>query len=181
MKYRKKNRNIKLKKLAILLICVVLGAIGLVAYTHYRKRAEVPAANGQTIIYSPATDEEKKNNDINKEQIVANNNIQDTPTQTPGSNTQKKSVTPIITNTSSSINAYIPGIFEDGGVCTASFTKSGITKTKTSVGFQNVSYTQCSPIMLENNFLSPGQWAVTISYNSTSASGTSAPQTIEVN
>lgn len=181
MKYRKKNRNIKLKKLAVLLICVTLVATGIVAYTNYRKKAEVPTANGQTIIYAPATDEEKKNNDINKERIVANNNIQDTPTQTPGSNTQKKSVTPIITNTSSSINAYIPGIFEEGGVCTASFTKASITKTKTSVGFQNVSYTQCSPIVLENNFLSTGQWVVTVSYNSASASGASASQTIEVN
>ncbi len=177
-KYKKVKRS---KKLAVLLICVLFGGIGLLAYAHYHTKAGVPVSNGQTIIYAPATDEEKKNNGSNKEQIVANNNIQNTPPQTPGSNTQKKSVTPIITNTSSSVNAYIPGIFEEGGVCTASFTKAGITKTKTSVGFQNVSYTQCSPIVLENNYLSTGQWVVTVNYNSISASGTSASQTIEVN
>lgn len=73
------------------------------------------------------------------------------------------------------------GVFEEGGTCTATFVKDGETRSKTSVGFQNSSYTQCAPIDLEPGFLTKGTWSVVVSYASPKAEGASISKNFEVN
>jgi len=101
----------------------------------------------------------------------------------------KSDVTPIITvagqnQTSGQINvrAYIPGIFESTGTCTATFSLSGYNSvSKSSPGFQNVSYTTCTPINVSRSaFPVAGNWTLTVSYKSPAYKGTSAAQTVTI-
>lgn len=119
----------------------------------------------------PATEAEKQESEARKDQIVEEQKSQ--------SSTQSgtKTVTVVITDASSSgVRGYVQGVFEDGGTCTATATQGSQTLTKSSTGFENVSYTQCSPI---NWSLSGGTWTVNLSYKSAAASG-SASRTVEV-
>ena len=115
---------------------------------------------------NPPTEQEKRDAEENK------NNLAETPNPPPMTSDGKKQVTPqIISADRSEVRAYVPGVFEDGGTCTATATKAGeAPKTATSKGFKNVSYTQCEPI---NWSLPSGGWSVIVSYSSTAAKGTS--------
>ncbi|MCX6727360.1 MAG: hypothetical protein NTX11_00915 [Candidatus Saccharibacteria bacterium] len=185
--YKQKDQNKKSstrKKSILILIALVLigGLVGGGLYLRNRntqKTSDSPRV--ATINYAPATPNEKQESNDVKDKIVAQQ--KNNPAPSPGTNPPnegKKSVTPTITNTNGSINAFVSGVFEEGGVCTATFTKGSSTLSKTSVGFQNVSYTQCAPMDLGSGFLSPGVWNVTVSYASATAAGASASQTMEV-
>jgi hypothetical protein len=157
---------------------VILGAAG--GGYWYKNRSTTPepvAERKPTINYAPPTEAEKKEAADNKDRIVKETQEANNPAPTTSSG--KKAVTPTITNTRGSVNAYVSGIFEDGGTCTATFTKDGTTLSKSSAGFENVSYTQCAPIDI-TGFLSSGHWSVTVSYASATAEGSSASQTFEV-
>lgn len=125
-----------------------------------------------TVNTQPATEQEKAEAEQNKDRIASTNQSTNTG--------QKKTVKPVITDISNNtVRAYVSGVFEDGGTCTATFTKGGKTLTKTSSGFENVSYTQCGPINYEDGFLSPGKWSVTVKYNSATAEGVSDERSID--
>jgi hypothetical protein len=133
-------------------------------------------ADGKRVNLKPPTKEEKQSADANKEAIIQKNTtIKSAPTNT----TQKKQIDIVITDaTSNGVRAYVSGVFEEGGVCTATATQGSQIITQTSTGFQNVSYTQCAPI----NWGSPlanGTWSITLSYRSATAEG-SGTKTIEV-
>lgn len=163
----------------ITLVAVVLvGASGGIYLFKNRAPSNDTPARKPTINYAPASDTDRKENDDTKDRIV--NEQKQNPSTDPAP-TQKKAVTPTITGTTGSIKAYVNGIFEEGGTCTATFTKDGTTLTKSSAGFQNVSYTQCAPISIGDGFLSPGTWSMTLNYSSATAEGTTASQQIEVN
>lgn len=176
MKFRRPSKkNLLIGGLAL----VVIASAAVIFFVKHRTtKPAVSTERSPTINYGPATETEKKEVDANKDRIVKENQTTNT---TPTAGSGNKSVTPIITNTSRSINAYVTGIFEDGGTCTATFTKDGTSLSKSSVGFQNVSYTQCAPIDETPGFLSSGKWSVTVTYTSPTAEGTSAAQTFEVN
>ncbi|MCA9344957.1 hypothetical protein KC946_03910, partial [Candidatus Saccharibacteria bacterium] len=98
-----------------------------------------------------------------------------------GDNKAKKAVEPIISNSSDRlVTAYVAGVFEDGGKCEAIFTNGSVEKTKQSVGFQNVSYTQCAPLNLEPGFLTTGTWTLQVKYTSNTSSGISDKQEIRI-
>lgn len=182
--YKQKDQNKhrpNRKKIALILTALILtaGLIGGGLYIRNRrgqKSADTPRV--ATINYAPATPAEKQQVNDTKDKIVADQNKAKEAPQATGT---KKSVTPTITNTTGSISAYVMGVFEEGGTCTATFVKSGETLSKSSVGFQNASYTQCSPIPLESGYLSKGTWTVTVSYSSAAAEGTSLSKNFEVN
>ncbi len=165
----------------IALAVVVLAVTGGSSAVWLKSRAnqdQAPTERTATINYAPATEPEKKQAEDNKDRIVEEQKQTPTSSNSSGS---KKSVTPTITSTSGSVKGSVAGIFEEGGTCTATFTKDGTSLSRTSAGFQNVSYTQCAPINFSDNFLSPGTWTVTLNYSSATAEGTSASQTVEVN
>lgn len=185
--YKQKDQNkhtSNRKKTALIVIPLVLFIGLLIGGLYLRNRQAQTSSESprvQTVNYAPATPAEKKESNDAKDKIV--DQQKNNPTTTPGttpSNDGKKSVTPTITNTNGSINAYVSGVFEEGGVCTATFTKGSSTLSKTSVGFQNASYTQCAPMEIGNGFLSSGTWNVSVSYASSAAAGTSASQTMEI-
>ncbi|RTK95171.1 hypothetical protein EKI60_01805 [Candidatus Saccharibacteria bacterium] len=179
MKIRNKKTTSR-KKLAIAGALVILVAGGSVAVWELSNRDSDPASTERkpTINYGPATDTEKKEADANKDRIVKEQEQNNPSPETPSG---KKAVTPTITSTTGSIKAYVSGIFEEGGTCTATFSKGDSKLSRTSVGFQNVSYTQCAPIDISDGFLSPGTWSLVVSYSSATAEGSSGAQSVEVN
>ncbi len=135
------------------------------------------------INYSPATEQEKKAADKIKDLQSKEeaNNPQEETSESNQNSSSKKTVTPVITNVSAeSVSGYINGVFEEGGKCSAVFVKGSSKRTLTSTGFTNVSYTQCAPIEIPSNYLSSGTWKVTLKYESNKATGSSAPEQLEI-
>lgn len=132
--------------------------------------------NDDTLNLNPPTEEEIKETQQFKDELEKDTSTQQTkPSNTNGIN----QVNPVIVSLSSSeVTGYIPGIFEEDGACTATFTKDEETREFTSVGFGNVSNTNCEPIEISG--LSSGSWTVTLKYESTTSNGVSENSMLEV-
>ena len=163
----------------LLVALVLVLAVGGSAFAYTRlvdeeSSATTSGAGSQPgyVNLDPPTDQEKQETEAHKQSLA---NDQGTPSPTTPSS--KKQVTPVITSANhSEVNAYVSGVFEDGGTCTAVATKGSQVVTKSSSGFANVSYTSCAPISIS---LSAGTWLVVVSYGSAVAEGKS--QAYEVN
>lgn len=187
VKNKKINITKKIKKLfshkwiTAAVVAILLIAGFLIARNNKTPDTKNPTGD-LTINTQPATEQEKTETEQHKEQLPSASGSTGQNTNDGSTNTgQKKTVKPTITDTSNnSIKAYVSGVFENDGACTAIFTKDGKTLTKSSPGFENVSYTQCEPINFESGFLSPGKWSVTVKYSSATAEGTSEPKSMNV-
>ncbi len=110
------------------------------------------------------------------------------PTRTPAPvPSGKKTVTPFITGAlwdqSSGIldvEAYVPGLVEMDGTCTATATRAGHTATATATAAPGANDTECNPIDLTADQLSRGTWTITVSYVSKRSAGVSAARTVTV-
>ncbi len=131
----------------------------------YESAASDPQS-GEYINLNPPTEQEKKDAEENKKTLA-----EEPSPPAPPTSDGKKQVTPeIVSADRGEVRAYVPGIFEDGGTCTATATKGSQTETATSTGFGNVSYTQCEPLKWS---LPIGEWSVVVSYSSSTAKGSS--------
>lgn len=172
------------KRYLVFFVAALIITGGAITYGLTRNNKKGPETNSgnPTINNTPATDAEKQETENTKDHIInQQNKRQDSsnPTVDPSSN--KKSVHVVITSANrNSVNAYVTGIFEDSGTCTAIFKNNNTTLMKTSTGFKNVSYTQCAPIDMDSGFLNSGSWDVTVKYSSAEAEGVSASQNFEV-
>lgn len=165
----------------VVLATVVLVLAGGGAYAIHRWRVNhvppptITGKDGKKITLSPPTKQEKKDVEDHKSDLVKQQSAAD-------SNTGSSNV--VITSPSSAnpsatgVRAYVNGVFEEGGTCTATATQGTTSVTKSSAGFENVSYTQCAPIDWDSP-LSNGKWTITVSYKSATASS-SQSVTIEV-
>lgn len=172
----RKPKKTPLKKVVIGLIIVLALAAGYGILHHFTTDAIKTTASGVKL--APPTNEEQASGDQQKDTIVnqtKDGQASSSPTATTA--TGKKVVTPIISYAGSDrLNAYVSGVLEDGGTCTATYTQAGQANViRTSSGFSNVSYTQCAPITPD--LPAAGTWSVTVQYSSTSAEGTSQAQT----
>jgi hypothetical protein len=168
MKQKRKNRTIPFVPIAIVVVVAIATAL---VVQHYHKPVAIPTTPSGVKL-TPPTAQEKAQGNENKSTIVQQEQQQ--TTQTPAGT--KKQVTVTITNASnSSVNAFVSGVFEDGGTCTATFTQGSTTITRTATAFSNVSDTQCPPIT--PNLPNANQWSVVVSYSSAAAQGTSPSQT----
>jgi hypothetical protein len=169
-KYSHQKNTKNSTKIIISLAVVALIVAGLAGFLVIKDRGDKPTTStgSQGTKFAPPTEEEKKEADANKEALVENQK------QLHDSSTQSPQASIVITEaTSSGVRAYVTGVFEDGGICTATATKAGQTVTKTSAGFKNVSYTQCAPIDWGST-LGTGSWKVQVSYKSPSTEATSS-------
>ena len=179
MATRKSRNFLGTRNRVLVLIAVLLllagGVWAIRAHNQPAKSGDKTPEGGTSVNLNPPTEEEKQQTEAHKGQISQ-------PSQpAAASNSGKKQVTPIITNASQEqINAYVPGVFEEGGSCAATLTKGNKTVTKTSTGFQNVSYTSCAPINISGQLTERGTWSLVLSYNSTTAEGKSATTSLEV-
>lgn len=128
-----------------------------------------PTDGSNPVDLKPPTKEESAEANAKKAEIVASN------PQLSGTSNGDKNLAPkstvislnITAATASQVKAYISGVFEDNGTCTATITQGPQVYTKSSAGFKNVSYTQCTPIYW-NSPLSSGNWNLTVVYKSPS-------------
>lgn len=139
---------------------------------------------GQTLNLDPPTEEDKKRAEENKKKVVARQDIENSQSTT--SSGAKKSVVPTITYSGQygsqiEIGSYVSGIFEDGGECTATFINKGSTVTKTTIGVKGANVVNCPMIAIQDSeFVNKGQWSLTVTYQSATATGKSETKQIDV-
>ena len=102
-----------------------------------------------------------------------------------GSTQDKQQVSVVITTWAQkhgdiAVNGYVDGVVEDGGTCTLTLTKNGVTKTASRPAQPNATNTTCGENDIPVSSLSPGTWQATLSYSSDTANGASTQQPVEV-
>ena len=125
--------------------------------------------------------EENKQAIENRDQLIENQKNQNS---SPGA---IKTVKPVITYAGQygqqvEVGGYVGDLFEDGGTCTAKFSKDGATPFSKSVqATKNANSVDC-PVMIAKNdeFQTKGTWSVVVSYVSPNSTGYSDARTIEV-
>lgn len=144
---------------------------------------ETPANTDSTINYGPPTAEEKKETEVFKD----NQTKPETPAVSQKDSSQRTVVKPIISsygqdiqNKAVSVSGYIPGIVEDGGLCTLTLKNGSQTITQDKTSTRDAKTVSCGFIDIERSRLSAGTWSATLTYKSSTSSGTSQPQSIEV-
>lgn len=173
-----KNMN-KKRIITLVSLLIVLSAVigSYLYYQNFISRGEtLPNVN-----YSPATNEDKSRIDDTKQQAIDRQNI-----EKENESNSLQAVSPSITyagqyGDSIEIGAYVEGVFEDGGTCTATMKKDGVTVSKTVTAEKNVRSMDC-PVMIfpKSELRSNGTWTVTVSYKSDSAEGKSKDRSVEV-
>jgi hypothetical protein len=78
------------------------------------------------------------------------------------------------------VSGYLEGVVEDDGQCTLTLTKDGQSVSATKPGTSNVTNTSCGQLTVAGSELSTGVWTATVSYSSSTSSGSSEPVQVEV-
>jgi hypothetical protein len=182
---RRKTKRLSKKSALILVLFIITGAVLLwfVAFHNSSNHSgKTITPEGKKITLSPPTQDEKKAADDAKQAIVKKDEqIKNAPQP---STSQLAKVNVVITEPTSgnpnktNVRAYVTGIFEDDGTCTATATQGSTSIVATSTGVANSNYTQCTP-MKWSNPLAPGMWTITVTYKSSAAAG-SQSTTLEV-
>ena len=143
---------------------------------------EQPVVQPGDVNYNPPTEQEQEAANEQKEAITKEQGQPSNPVPQPSPNPQtgsKKAVKPYISRTGGGeVAGFIPGIVENGGTCTATFTNGSNTVTKTSQGFANASTTNCTPISYTGSGVQAG-WSVTLTYSSNTSEGTSDASAVQ--
>lgn len=97
----------------------------------------------------------------------------------------RQSVTPVISTWGQDsenlmVNGFVQNIVEDGGTCTLTLKKAANVVIQSRQAVANATNTSCGQTDVALSRLSPGVWNATLSYNSTTAAGTSASVDITV-
>jgi len=179
-----KSHRYSFKAPLLALVVIVAGALVFAVWRSQRHGASdtsAPQATGQTpqVNLSPATDQEKSDSEQHKE---------DTTLPAPSSNTEtpnKKAVSPVIVNAtmgeSLTIRAYVSGVYEDGGTCTIEAVLENNKVSRQSEGFKDATTTICTAISIpRSEFSKPGNWKLTLTYDSTTAHGVSQTISTEI-
>ena len=146
---------------------------GGVVYAQFLKDDDPPVTTDGTdsvpvseVNYGPPTETEKQETEAHKKSMAEDNPA---PPQTTPSG--KKLVTPYTSSVDNDVvRAYVSGVIEDGGTCTATASKDSQVKSGTSIGFADAANTICPPITLD---LAGLGWNVQVSYSSSTSEGKS--------
>jgi hypothetical protein len=188
----KRNKKItgskKAKKTVWLLatLAVVAIIVGLASYliTKGNDSAFDKTSTGHDVNLNPPTPQEKAETEEHKDSLAEKEETTTPPA--PPTPSGKLAVVPFITfagqeGGDASVSAYIPGIFEDDGTCTATFTKGTLSHSQQSKGFRDFKHTTCAPITAPRaSFAEGGAWTVILSYSSATASGSSQPRSLTI-
>lgn len=182
------NKNPK-KKLLIITLLAVAALACTVAFLSMRDgfdkgRSANEVDQSAGINLDPPTDEEKQRADDNKRRIEERERaIEDAQNNDDG---PRRTVTPAFSylgqyGAQIEIGSYVSGIYEDGGTCTAKFSKDGESFSRSVQANKNVTSVDCSVIAVPvSDFPSKGIWSVVVSYDSLTAAGSSETRTFEV-
>lgn len=132
-----------------------------------------------TINLNPPTPADKQAGDSQKDTIIKQ---QQAANQSTGSGSNQKVVVPLISYADANeVDAYIPGIVENDGSCTLTAIQNSKSFTKKVAAIADASTTRCQSFNLnQNDFSSNGTWQLSVRYDSSNASGTSAVRTVLV-
>jgi hypothetical protein len=75
------------------------------------------------------------------------------------------------------VGAYVAGLIEDGGRCAVTLSLDGTTAAAESDGTADASTTSCGQMLVPFDELSPGSWAVDVTYSSPSGGPVAAGRT----
>lgn len=181
-----KKRTILFVVLGVFVLAIL--AVGALELTNKinlfgKENTQQPEIQPGEVNYDPPTEQEQEAANEQKETITKDQEQPSNPT-TPSnpSNPQtgsKKAIKPVIIRTGGGeVAGFIPGIVENGGTCTATFTSGPTTVVKTSQGFANASTTNCTPISYAGSGVAAG-WNVTLSYSSNTSEGTSDASAVQ--
>ncbi len=176
-KYRRSSSGSTRKYLVAAGIVLLIGLTGFLVYHKYKKTSPPSTASTPASIAPP-----QSKVDLSPATQAEKDAARDTPTTSQNTSSGgSKTVTPFITSaTASETRAYVQGVIEDGGTCTATYTHGADVVTATSKGAANASYTNCAPMTLSGPVNISGTWSVVVSYSSSTSSGKSQPSTFEV-
>lgn len=169
------KKNIKKNKIIFLVaIILIFSLLVFIKYNNNNKN------KGDTQLINNGSTKIAKNNsneETNKKQ--ASDSV-------VGNEKSKKSVKPVITyaglnNDNIEINAYVPELLDDDGVCYADLNYSPYALSKQVQAIKNVSNMSCPAIIINKSELqSMGTWTVSVKYRSSTSEGQSEDRQIEV-
>ena len=180
----------KINKKTVVSVSIITIVAVVAAYVYFRINDPTttdnsyPVDQSDGINFNPPTDEEKQRADENKQRIQEREDAINEAQR--ADNGEKQNVTPAFSyigkyGTQIEVGSYVPGIYEEGGTCTAKFSRNAETFSRSVQAVKNVSSVDCPVIAVPvSSFPSMGIWSVTVSYNSTNASGESETRTVEV-
>lgn len=194
LREQKKRKNFVNKK-TIIVACVLVAILLIVGggwFVWQSRNASIPATptvaeNEAAVKTETQPQSEVAPADTNENSESAKNG--ESTSTTPTAQSGKKQVTPSLTfagyadaaKQQVEVDAFVQGVLEDGGTCTVTATKGGQKVTAQSTGRANVSQTRCENIIVDRSkFPSGGTWSVVVAYESATASGSSAPQNMEL-
>lgn len=175
MKNKKSQKNLIIVTFVILLLS---GLIGGLYFFVFREKSE---PNG--ISLAPATEQEKADAEDNKNEIIQQQEKQKNDSANTTDSSGSEVVVTITSANSEGVYSFVSGVLEDGGTCTAIYSKGSESFQKTSSGFINVTDTQCEPITTNRgDFSSTGVWSVQVTYSGSAsqARGTSQASKITI-
>lgn len=176
------NKNKNKKIISIVLVFALI--IVLVLFISNNKNEASKPTNQPTssadgdINFSAPSEEDNKNTEARKQEIIEKS-------QNPSANPSGANVQPIITYSEKYGNdvetaAYVQGVSEEGGTCTATYSKNGQSKEAKVTAFANSGATNCPPMIISASSLGSGTWQVKVTYKSATRSGVSEVRSIEV-
>ena len=167
------------KRLVIVVTLMAIGGLTTVLYLKYhRTSTAVPTIQTNTTTFTPpASIDQNKPQETTTDSKTSTNQ----PVNTSKNKSSKIVVAPtILSADKNGLNGFVSGIFEDGGICTAVFTRASQDITVSTTAFSNASYTSCAPIKLSSPINISGNWSVVLKYSSTTADGSSSPYLFKV-
>lgn len=174
-----KNRHVftgssKRKKISIVVLILLLVGGGLWLLHPWQKSAiEIAREKGNVSGQLDRENAQKNNKKSSKSSNSSDSSSTDQNLQT---------VTPVLSRWDAAtdpveVAGYVPGIFEDGGTCSYTFTRGSVSFTKTTSGFQDATHTSCAPADVNrSSFSQDGTWSVILKYKSVTSVGSSNEQ-----
>ncbi len=182
----------KSKKIFIIsLVAVLLIVGGVIGYLTYAKQASMWPFTSSTQENSQSTSSSSDNDskDTNTTDTTYGSDKNNTPSNNetkPDTSNNKQSVAVSITSAgiigdTVEVRAYVEGIIEGGGTCTATLTMDGSAPvTGTSEAFVNATSTQCRPIEIAKSNVKSGKWNVVVEYTSSTSTGKSPAMEVQL-
>lgn len=75
---------------------------------------------------------------------------------------------------------FVAGVVQSGGICTLTLARAGASVPVRNTAEADATTTNCGAFHVPGARLAPGQWQVTLTYQSATAHGTSAAMTVTV-
>lgn len=187
------QRRPNLTKRLFLVACMALIIVGGLVILDVANKIDLPgfpdkklsqsSNSNNNINYGPPTEQEKKETENFKNNKDPSDKSTAPPAQT---STGKVAVTPIISSWGQNpqtgaveVSGFVPGIFEDGGQCTAKLSNNSKVVEQSLQAVKSAQNVSCSLITIPKDKLGTGKWSINLTYSSTQAEG-SSNQSIDI-